>query len=142
THAERVVVKRSWDYGGKSVVLGPESDGDGAHSRMRELYGDGCRSWADLVTAAAGDANANPWVVQEFVTPRPHRHLLVEREAGRITAHWRELFVDVSAYATLGPAPAPRGAVCRASGSRIVNILGGGGLTPVVRASVLDALLG
>jgi hypothetical protein len=82
-------------------------------------------------------------VVQELIKPVPHRHLLVERDAaGRAAAAWRELYVDVSAYANLGDAPRPRGGVCRASSSRIVNILGGGGLTPVLTDPVLDALLG
>ena len=55
-------------------------------------------------------------------------------------AHWRDLFVDISAYCNLGDAPRPRGGACRASGSRIVNILGGGGLTPLLPADVVSEL--
>lgn len=139
-HPERIVLKRSWDYGGKSVVLGPEADSDGARARMTELFGAGCASWADLVRHAVPDPGG--WVVQEFVVPVPRRHLLVERDAaGRAAPAWRELYVDVSAYANLGVAPRPVGGVCRASGSRIVNILGGGGLTPVVTDEVLAELV-
>lgn len=138
-HPERLVLKRSWDYGGKSVVLGPDADSAASRARMRELFGESVDGWPELCAAAVGDPGV--WVVQELVPPRPRRHLLVERDAaGAIHAEWRELYVDVSAYANLGVAPRPRGAVCRASGSRIVNILGGGGLTPVLSAAVAEAL--
>jgi hypothetical protein len=53
----------------------------------------------------------------------------------------RSLYVDLSAYTNTGPAPRPSGGAVRASESRIVNILGGGGLSPLVRTDVLDALL-
>ena len=139
-HPEQVVLKRSWDYGGKSVVLGPEAETAQARARGQELFGSACDSWPALVAHACDDAGA--WVVQEFVPPEPRRHLLLSRGVdGTVSASWRELFVDVSAYANLGVEPRPRGAVCRASASRIVNILGGGGLTPVIPLDVLDTLL-
>ncbi len=130
---ERLVLKRSWDYGGKGVILGP----DPSPERMRELYG--VDDWARFTAAAAVDANA--WVVQEYVAPRPVRHLLVERGPdGRFTPAWRELFVDISGYANLGVAPRPRGGVTRASSSRIVNIALGGGVAPLIPASVVESL--
>ncbi len=134
-HPERLVVKRSWDYGGKGVFIGPDHESDAMRHKIVELYGEDCRSWADFCARAAVDDNA--WVVQEMVAPVPVRHLIVE--AGVPT--WREVFVDVNAYANLGVATRPRGGVCRASGSKIVNILGGGGLAPFCDSSILDDLL-
>jgi hypothetical protein len=131
---QRVVLKRSWDYGGKSVILGPEAHEPEVTARMQETLGAG--DWRGFVAAAARDRDL--WVVQEFVPPTPRRHLLVEPGPA---ARWRDLYVDISAYANLGEgAPRPRGGACRASGSRIVNILGGGGLTPLVPADVVTEL--
>ena len=121
-HRDMLVLKRSWDYGGKSVILGPDSS-----------------SWADEVRKATVDPD--PFVVQEFVKPRLVKHLLLERDAiGRLIPTWREMYVDISAYANHGVDVPPRGGVCRASGSKIVNILGGGGLTPLIPTTVLREL--
>lgn len=117
-NAATLVLKRSWDYGGKSVHLGPDDP-----------------DWHARVDRAATDDDV--WVVQELVPARPVRHLLVEPDGPA----WRELYVDVSAYTSHGPGPRPGGSVCRASGSKIVNILGGGGLTPVLPTEVLLELL-
>jgi hypothetical protein len=116
-HGSGLVLKRSWDYGGKSVHLGPETP-----------------DWRARVEAAVADDDL--WVVQEYVPPRPTRHLLVEPQGPT----WRELYVDISAYASHGAGVHPGGGVCRASGSKIVNILGGGGLTPLLPSDVLDEL--
>ncbi|MBI4510519.1 MAG: hypothetical protein HY698_12875 [Deltaproteobacteria bacterium] len=122
-HPSGLVIKRSWDYGGKGVVLGPDAPG-----------------WRGAVAQAV--AETDPWVVQELVPPRPVRHLLLRRDSGGgVVPGWQELFVDVSAYANQGVDVYPRGGVCRASGSKIVNILGGGGLTPLISTAVLEALL-
>jgi hypothetical protein len=137
-HADHLVLKRSWDYGGKSVVLGPEVEVEGTCARMREATG--ANTWAGFVAAAARQDDV--WVVQEFVPPAPQRHLLIERQSdGGVGVRWCDLFVDLSAYCNLGDAPRPTGGACRASGSRIVNILGGGGLTPLVPAEVVNELL-
>jgi hypothetical protein len=139
-HGQRLVLKRSWDYGGKGVFIGPDvvGGGDAIRAKLAETYGPPCASWPELVSRAAADPNV--WVVQELVPPVPTRHLLVE-DAGARPA-WREMFVDINAYANLGVLPVPRGGVCRASGSRIVNIAGGGGVAPLVQASVLEGLMG
>lgn len=112
-----LVIKRSWDYGGKGVHLGPDTD-----------------DWAARVAAGARDENA--WVVQELIPPVPVRHLLVVNGE----AAWRDVFVDISAYANLGVDPRPRGGVCRASGSKIVNIALGGGVAPLIQSSILEKL--
>lgn len=117
---DRWVLKRSWDYGGKSVHLG------------RELTHE---AWTRVVEDAARDLRGGGFVVQErvFATPRP---------ATRMTpggAERTHLYRDVSTYAGLGPRP-PSGSVVRAAASPIVNILGGGGLAPVIPGEVLEAL--
>jgi hypothetical protein len=131
-HPAEVVVKRSWDYGGKGVFLGPDVGEEATRAKLAEWYG--TPEWPAFVARAAAEPGG--WIVQGLVPPKPVQHLIVE--AGVPT--WRELFVDLNAYANLGVAAVPTGGVCRASGSRIVNILGGGGLAPFVRRSVIEKL--
>lgn len=136
-NAPRLVVKRSWDYGGKGVLIGTDAEGS-ARERIAQIY-PGCDGWAEFVARAAVDANV--WVVQALVPPPEVRHLLVVRdEADRPVASWHDVFVDVNAYACLGVDARPRGGVSRASSSKIVNIAGGGGVTPLIPASVLASL--
>jgi hypothetical protein len=117
---ERWVLKRSWDYGGKSVHLGAEADP---------------AAWPGIVDAALGDARGGGFVAQERIFAR--------REAAtRITPEGITrgvLYRDLSTYCGLGPRP-PSGSVVRAAASPIVNILGGGGLAPVVPDDVAAAL--
>jgi hypothetical protein len=113
----RLVLKKSWDYGGKAVILGPDAEQ---------------ADWEARIGAAAIEPGA--WVVQEYVKPVAERHLLVAGEP-----RWTDVYVDLNAYAGMGPSKATWG-VCRASGSKVVNILGGGGLTPLVPASAAAKL--
>ncbi len=116
----RWVVKRSWDYGGKSVHLGAELS--------RE-------DWAKAVEAALRDERGGGFVAQEriFTARRPATRISPEgTERG-------ELYRDISTYCGLGPSR-PDGSVVRAAASPIVNILGGGGLAPVVPEDVVEAL--
>ncbi len=118
---EAFVLKRSWDYGGKSVHLGAETPPD---------------AWARVVQDAAGDRRGGGFVAQE-------RIFAVRKPATRITpegATRGELYRDLSTYCGLGPSR-PDGSVVRAAASPIVNILGGGGLAPVIPADVVEALL-
>ena len=135
---ERLVLKRSWDYGGRSVFLGADFDA-GAESRFRALFPGGPATWPALVDRALADGDA--WVVQELVTSPRATFLRVDRDdpGGEPRAH--ELYADLSAYTNLGVAPSPSGGAVRGSENRIVNILGGGGLAPLLRAPVLEALL-
>jgi hypothetical protein len=117
---ERWVVKRSWDYGGKSVHLGGVLSPD---------------AWARAVEAALADGRGGGWVAQERV-------VAAAQPATRITPEGPErtlLYRDVSTYCGLGPSPAT-GSVVRAAASPIVNILGGGGLAPVLPDDVWEAL--
>lgn len=117
---ERFVLKRSWDYGGKSVLLGAETS--------RE-------DWARAVAVAAADERGGGFVAQErvFATRRPATRIAPEGITGG------DLYRDLSTYCGLGPSR-PDGSVVRAAASPIVNILGGGGLAPVVPDDVVEAL--
>jgi hypothetical protein len=114
------VLKRSWDYGGKSVFLGAELTP---------------AAWAKAVDDALADARGGGFVAQE-------RIFAARRPATRITPDGvtrGELYRDLSTYCGLGPSR-PDGSVVRAAASPIVNILGGGGLAPVIPADVAEAL--
>jgi hypothetical protein len=135
----RLVLKRSWDYGGKSVFLGAELDSPSSQERLNNVIGRADRreplDWNALCDFALKDGDA--WVVQELIAAEKNRELRVE--TGRPVE--RALYVDLSAYTNLGAAPAPSGGAVRASESRIVNILGGGGLQPLIRDEVLASLM-
>ncbi|HET6439433.1 MAG TPA: hypothetical protein VFG59_15300 [Anaeromyxobacter sp.] len=117
---ERWVIKRSWDYGGKSVHLGTE---------MEPL------AWARVVEEAARDERGGGFVVQEriFAARRPATRVAPEG----VTRG--ELYRDLSTYCGLGPSR-PSGSVVRAATSPVVNILGGGGLSPVIPEDVYRRL--
>lgn len=131
----RFVLKRAWDYGGKAVFVGCGVGTPSFEERVRAAYGE-LLAWPALVGRAAVDP-AGGFVVQEYVDALPEPHLLcTEREV--IPAG---LFVDFSAYGTVqsGRLP-PWGGVCRGSVSQIVNIVGGGGVLPLLTTEVADAL--
>ena len=131
-HPESFVLKRAWDYGGKAVFIGPASDEPGFATRSEMAFGERL-SWAELVRRAAKDTRGGGFVVQEVVDIPRERHLLAT-PAGPVEA---EVFVDYSAFASVGLDPEPAwGGVVRASASRIVNIQGGGGVLPLVEESV------
>jgi hypothetical protein len=120
--AERVgfVLKRSWDYGGKSVHLGAELAPE---------------AWDRVVDEAVADRRGGGFVAQE-------RIFAIRRPATRIAGDEvtrGELYRDLSTYCGLGPSR-PDGSVVRAASSPIVNILGGGGLAPVIPADVYQRL--
>jgi hypothetical protein len=88
------------------------------------------------VEAAAADERGGGFVAQERVFG-------VRRPATRVTPEGvtrGDLYRDLSTYCGLGPSR-PDGSVVRAAASPIVNILGGGGLAPVVPEDVVEALL-
>ena len=120
--AERAkwVLKRSWDYGGKSVHLGAEMEPE---------------AWQAAVRAAAADRQGGGFVAQErvFAARRPATRVTPEGVARG------ELYRDISTYCGLGQV-APHGSVVRAAASPVVNILGGGGLAPVVPEDVYRRL--
>jgi hypothetical protein len=129
-HASELVLKRSWDYGGKGVFLGADFDGASTQARVKALIGRDA-SWTELVDFALADKDA--WVVQELVHAQP---VTMSRDGRE-----RPLYVDLSAFTNLGVAVRPAGGAVRAAESRIVNILGGGGLAPLVLEEVLQELM-
>jgi hypothetical protein len=129
------VIKRSWDYGGRSVFLGGDFDERAAARAGQVMERERPLGWRELVAAAVDDAR-DAWVVQELVRFRPERHLV----AGPSGATWKDLYVDCSIYTNLGVTPRPQGGASRAAPGKIVNILGGGGLAPLIRTEVLAKL--
>ncbi|HEU4384218.1 MAG TPA: hypothetical protein VFR85_12045 [Anaeromyxobacteraceae bacterium] len=117
---EEWVLKRSWDYGGKSVHLGAE---------MEPL------DWEAAVRSAAADLRGGGFVAQERIFAARRRATRVAPEG----VSRGDLYRDLSTYCGLLPA-SPRGSVVRAAASPVVNILGGGGLAPVVPEDVLQRL--
>jgi len=116
----RFVLKRSWDYGGKSVHLGAELDQP---------------AWEQVVDQALADRRGGGFVAQE-------RIFAIRKPATRIAGDEvtrGDLYRDLSTYCGLGPSR-PSGSVVRAASSPIVNILGGGGLAPVIPADVYERL--
>ncbi|WP_095992379.1 hypothetical protein [Cystobacter fuscus] len=133
----RFVLKRAWDYGGRAVYLGRSVGTPAFEERSRAAYG-GVLSWAELCERAASDSRGGGFVVQEVVESPPEEHLLCE-ERGLTSLR---LHVDYSAYASVGLERQPAwGGVCRGSTSEIVNIVGGGGVLPLITTEVAQALL-
>jgi hypothetical protein len=116
----RWVLKRSWDYGGKSVHLGAEMEP---------------AAWQQAVEEAIQDGRGGGFVAQERV-------FAARRPATRITAegaHQEMLYRDLSTFCGLGVSR-PDGSVVRAASTPVVNILGGGGLAALVPSDVVAAL--
>ncbi len=114
------VLKRSWDYGGKSVHLGAELDQ---------------AAWERVVDDSLADQRGGGFVAQEriFAARRPATRIASDEETRG------DLYRDLSTYCGLGPSR-PGGSVVRAAASPIVNILGGGGLAPVIPSGVYERL--
>lgn len=130
-----VILKRSWDYGGRSVFL-EEDFSAGSNARIEAATGRPLASWRDLVRFASTDPSGD-WIVQSRVRPKKQRHLRVAD--GR--AEWGELVTDVSAFTAHGGAFSPSGLTARAAGGLVVNIVSGGGMAPILPAPVLRRLL-
>ena len=136
-HPDRFVLKRAWDYGGKAVFLGRSRATPAYAERVQAAYGEPL-DWAQACARTAADPNGGGFVVQELVDVTPEPHLLCT-EGGTVPL---ELFVDYSCYASIGLQRAPAwGGVCRGSSSEIVNIVGGGGVLPLLTREVADKLL-
>jgi len=118
---DRFVLKKSHDYGGKSVVIGREA---------------GPSAFRAALARARRDKPAT-WVAQELVdAPATERFLCAEGGARRLPLH-----LDISTYASLIEGVPEGGSVCRAAPGRVVNIVGGGGVAPLFAEDVLDQLL-
>jgi hypothetical protein len=136
-HPERFVLKRAWEYGGKAVFVGRSANEESYLERVRATYGTAL-GWRELVMRAADDLVGGGFVVQEVVVTEREQHLLAAAEGARETL----LYVDFSAYASVGLSRQPAwGAVCRGSVQQIVNIVGGGGVVPLLTREVADRLV-
>jgi hypothetical protein len=130
----RYVVKRSWSYGGIGVFVGAEAGTAAFRERLERAFGDAVRDWPSLCSRAA---NEGQYIVQQAVdtelrettlhTPGAHAHGVMR--------------LDYAAYASLGIEAAAWGGVVRAAPSAIVNIVGGGGVVPLLTREVADALV-
>lgn len=118
---DRFVLKKSHDYGGKSVVIGREAGGEAFRQAL----------------ARARTDTPGSWVVQELVdAPAIDRFLCGQAGAARLPLH-----LDISTYASLIEGVPPGGSVCRAAPGRVVNIVGGGGVAPLFADDVLLEML-
>ncbi len=134
---DRYVLKRSWDYGGKAVFVGRARNTPQFEERSRAFGGGEALDWAGVCAKAATDTVGGGFVVQEFVDNVPQPHLICTTK-DVVPA---DLYVDFSAYASVQPGRQPAwGGVCRGSVSQIVNILGGGGVMPLISQEVADKL--
>ncbi len=133
----RFVLKRSWDYGGKTVFIGRSVGSVPYNERAQSLYG-APLEWAELCERAVADSTAGGYVVQELVETAPEEHLVCTSSGVLPTS----FYVDYSAYASVGLARQPSwGGVCRGSMGEIVNIVGGGGVLPLITTEVAQKLL-
>ncbi|MEO6950372.1 MAG: hypothetical protein ABI321_01060, partial [Polyangia bacterium] len=135
--AASLVLKKSWDYGGRGVFLGAELASSASQEKLRTLLGarDRPYAWHELVEHIVRSGEA--WVVQALVEVQPVTRTCLG-EAGLVA---RALYADVSAFTSLGTDVPITGGAVRASTSRIVNIQGGGGLVPLLRDAAVRLLL-
>lgn len=125
-HAARLVLKRSWDYGGKSVFIGRDV-----------LASEGAAGWQARVDEAL-TAGPGAFVVQELVDAPRRRHWVPDGAGEPVL---EPVFVDASTYAATGDRDIPGGSVVRYARVGIVNIVGGGGVSPLLRDDVARRLL-
>jgi hypothetical protein len=131
------VLKRSWDYGGRAVFVGRTRTESTFGDRVKAAYGEPL-DWAALCAKALNDPQGGGFVVQQVVDIHPENHLLCSAS----TQESVDLYVDFSAYASVGLPNQPAwGGVCRGSLSHIVNIVGGGGVLPLLTDEVANRLL-
>lgn len=136
---DRYVLKRAWDYGGRAVFLGRSRHVPAFDARVQAAWPGPRLDWSAVCAQAAVDARGGGFVVQELVDARPEAHLLCGDDGQRSV----DLYVDFSSYASVGLDVQPAwGGVCRGSPSSVVNIMGGGGLVPLLTGDVARELLG
>jgi hypothetical protein len=123
---EAYILKRSHDYGGKSVVIGRET---------------GPAGFREVLAFARRDPPGS-WVVQELVdSPALDRFFAVHTPGEPVRAGHGPLHLDISTYASLIDGVPAGGSVCRAAPGRVVNIVGGGGVAPLYPEDVLREAL-
>lgn len=134
-HPDGFVLKRSWSYGGNEVFVGRAQREPEFWIRVHRSFPH-ARDWATLVAMAANDPKGGGFVVQRAVPTSRSAQWLCTPDA----IHSTSVVTDYAAFASLGVSSA-WGGVCRAAASDVVNIVGGGGVVPILRKSVMDTLL-
>ncbi len=133
---DRYVLKRNWDYGGRTVFVGHTRATPEFHDRVRATYGESL-SWDQLCARAIADRKGGGFVVQELVDMIPEPHVICS-PSGQAAV---DLYVDFSCYASVGLAEPPAWTgVCRGSTSPVVNLHAGGGLLPLLTTEVGERL--
>ncbi len=135
-HPEALILKRSWDYGGRSVFLSEDFETPEELARLKAVTGADIHSWRDLVRFAERDPQGL-WIAQTRIRPKRERHLRVVD--GKPI--WADLVTDVSAFSGAGASFHPAGLTARAAGGAVVNIVSGGGMAPILPAPTLALLL-
>lgn len=136
-HPDQWVLKRSWDYGGRAVFVGRSRETDGFRERTKAAYGEAL-DWKATCAKAAVDTAGGGFVAQRLVETSTDTHLVCA--GAQVTE--TPLFVDFSAYASVGLERQPDwGGVCRGSVQHIVNIVGGGGVLPLLSEEAAEGLL-
>ncbi|MCL2313857.1 MAG: hypothetical protein FWC28_01205 [Proteobacteria bacterium] len=130
---ELYVLKHGSSYGGKAVFIGKTRFEDSFALRCQQTFGMPL-SWEDLCQRAF---ETGAYVAQQLVENLPRPHLLCTPNS----ASSRPLYVDFSLFSSAGMDTLPNwSGVCRASADRVVNILGGGGLVPLLLEEVAQHL--
>lgn len=133
---DRYVLKRNWDYGGRTVFVGRTRQGEGFDERVRAAYGEPL-SWEALCARARADTKGGGFIVQELVETAPEPHVICSGARQDEV----DLYVDFSCFASVGLGEQPPWTgVCRGSVSHIVNLHGGGGLLPLLTSEVASEL--
>ena len=133
---ELYVLKKSWSYGGKAVFIGKTRFEEDFAQRCQQVFGE-TLSWETLCERAFESREAGGYVVQEVVENTPQLHTLCTPTENFSLP----LYVDFSMYSSVGTRKLPAwSGVCRGSTSPVVNILGGGGVVPLLCAEVAQHL--
>lgn len=123
---EGYILKRSHDYGGKSVLIGRDAGAAGFRNAL----------------ALARQEQPGSWVVQELIdSPALDRFFAVHTPGEAVRAGRGPLHLDISTYASLVEGVPAGGSVCRGAPGRVVNIAGGGGVAPLYPEDVLEEAL-
>lgn len=140
-HPDELILKRSWAYGGKSVILAEHLHDSATQEKLREMFGLPADAhfidWPKMVELALHDPG-DVWIVQRIVQPAVEPRLCRNADG---SWGWAELVADLSMYTSLGINTRMRGGAIRVSASKIVNIATGGGMAPLLRAEVARPLL-
>jgi hypothetical protein len=135
---DRHVLKRNWDYGGRTVFVGRIRETAGFRERVRANYGEDL-DWTQLCARALADCKGGGFVVQELVDMTPEPHVICSATSQAAV----DLYVDFSCYASVGLGTAEPPAwtgVCRGSTSPVVNLHSGGGVLPLLTDAVAERL--